>query len=301
MYIKKGFENIFVLKSKLQYFKFQTCNLSNLTDHQKKLMAKSLPKQKQLDGVKHIICVASGKGGVGKSTVAVNLATTFANKFNLKTGLLDADIYGPSIPKMMNLSEHQPETNAKNQMIPLRNYNVNCMSMGFLVDQNAAIVWRGLMVMNAIERLLFKVDWSPLDILVIDMPPGTGDVQLSICQNVKLDGSIIVSTPQDIALLDARRSIEMFNKVNVKNLGLIQNMSGYVCSKCGNIDYIFGRDGCLKLANEISTEFLGDIPLNGEIREKCDSGQPISILSTENKISEIYKKICEKILNSLKN
>ena len=301
MLIKKWHRTVYLFKSAPSSFKEFACNHSSLTEHQKKLMAKSLPKQKQLEGVKRIICVASGKGGVGKSTIAVNLAITFANKFNLKTGLLDADIFGPSIPKMMNLSEHEPTVNAKNQMLPVKNYNVNCMSMGFLVDEKAAIVWRGLMVMNAIERLLFKVDWSPLDILVIDMPPGTGDVQLSICQHVKLDGSIIVSTPQDIALLDARRAIEMFNKVNVKNLGLIQNMSGHSCSKCGNIDYVFGKDGCRQLANEISTDFLGDIPLDGEIRETSDSGQPISILSSNNKIAEIYRKICEQILNSLKN
>ena len=144
-----------------------------LTDHQRAVMARSLPKQKEISGVKKIICVASGKGGVGKSTVAVNIAVTLANAFNLKTGLLDADIYGPSVPKMMNLSGQQPEVDSNNLMIPVRNYNVNCMSMGFLVDENAAMVWRGLMVMQAIERLVFKVNWSPLDVLVIDMPPGT--------------------------------------------------------------------------------------------------------------------------------
>lgn len=155
--------------------------------------------------------------------------------------------------------------------------------------------------MNAIERLMFKVDWAPLDILVIDMPPGTGDVQLSISQNLKLSGSVIVSTPQDIALLDARRAIEMFKKVNVRNLGLIQNMSAYYCSKCGNIDYIFGKDGCMKLANEMGSEFLGDLPLSKEIRESMDLGKPMAILHPDHKISLGYKDICEKILNSLKN
>ncbi|CAF0784925.1 unnamed protein product [Brachionus calyciflorus] len=257
---------------------------SNLSEHQKKMMARGLPKQKELPGVKNIICVASGKGGVGKSTVAVNIACTLANRFNLKTGILDADIYGPSIPKMMNLESHQPELDSNNQMIPLINYNVKSMSMGFLVDEKAAIVWRGLMVMNAIERLMFKVNWAPLDVLVIDMPPGTGDVQLSISQNLKLNGAVIVSTPQDIALLDARRGVEMFNKVNVPILGLVQNMSTFQCPKCNHEENIFGKDGVEKLANEIKCDVLGELPLNREIREKSDTGEPISI-NLVNKLS----------------
>lgn len=283
----------------LRFLNFSRKFSSNLSEHQKKLMQRGLPKQKSLNGVKNIICVASGKGGVGKSTVAVNIACTLANRFDLKTGLLDADIYGPSIPKMMGLESHQPEIDSNNLMIPLINFNVKCMSMGFLVDEKAAIVWRGLMVMNAIERLMFKVKWDPLDVLVIDMPPGTGDVQLSISQNLKLNGAVIVSTPQDIALLDARRGVEMFTKVNVPILGLVQNMSSFICPKCSHKEDIFGTDGVEHLAKEIQSDLLGELPLNRETREKSDSGEPISVSLETHKSSQIYKKICQNILSKL--
>lgn len=273
-------------------------NYSQITEHQKAILSRGLPKQRELTGVKKIICVASGKGGVGKSTVAVNLAVTFANSFNLKTGLLDADIYGPSIPKMMNLTGQQPELDESNLMLPIRNYNVNCMSMGFLVDEKAPIVWRGLMVMQAIERLVFKVNWSPLDVLVIDMPPGTGDVQLSISQNLKLNGAVIVSTPQDIALLDARRAIEMFKKVNVNILGLVQNMSSFHCSNCGHVDHIFGEDGAKQLSEQIKAKFLGDVILNTDVRKASDMGQPISVLNESHVAAKAYKLICEQIISN---
>ncbi len=273
---------------------------NKLTEHQKNVMSRSLPKQKEIVGVKNIIVVASGKGGVGKSTVAVNLAVCLANLFHLKTGLLDADIYGPSIPKMMNLSDQQPELDINNMLLPVRNYNVNCMSMGFLVNEQSAMVWRGLMVMQAIERLMFEVNWSPLDVLIIDMPPGTGDVQLSISQNLKVNGAIIVSTPQDIALLDARRAIQMFNKVNVNILGLIQNMSSFSCSKCGHVEHIFGDDGAKQFAHKMNCTYLGDVVLNTQLRESSDSGQPISILNESNPAAQSFKLICEKIISNFK-
>ncbi|RNA19561.1 iron-sulfur NUBPL isoform X1 [Brachionus plicatilis] len=275
----------------LKFLNFPRKFSSNLSEHQKKLMQRGLPKQKSLNGVKNIICVASGKGGVGKSTAAVNIACTLANRFDLKTGILDADIYGPSIPKMMGLESHQPDIDSNNLMVPLINYNVKCMSMGFLVDEKAAIVWRGLMVMNALERLMFKVKWDPLDVLVIDMPPGTGDVQLSISQNLKLNGAVIVSTPQDIALLDARRGVEMFAKVNVPILGLVQNMSTFICPKCSHKEDIFGLDGVEKLAKEIKCEVLGELPLNRETREKSDSGEPISMNIISRRLSNFFPKI----------
>lgn len=272
---------------------------SKLADHQQKLMQRGLPKQKELNGVRSVICVASGKGGVGKSTVAVNVAVTLANKFGLKTGLLDADIYGPSVPKMMNLQNHEPELESgTNLMLPVRNYNVNCMSMGFLVDEKAAIVWRGLMIMNAIERLMFKVNWSPLDVLVIDMPPGTGDVQLSITQHLKLNGALVVSTPQDVALLDARRGVEMFNKVNVPILGLVQNMSSFVCSNCGHVDHVFGQNGVNRLAQELGCELLADVPLNTQIRLDSDSGVPVS-LKHDSPIADLFKNLCQKLIVKL--
>jgi ATP-binding protein involved in chromosome partitioning len=278
----------------------QCRSFSSTSEHQKKLMSRGLPKQKELPGVKNVICVASGKGGVGKSTVAANLALTFANKFNLNTGLLDADIYGPSVPKLMNLTGHEPEVDAENRLVPLRNFNVSCMSMGFLVDEKAPIVWRGLMVMQAVERLVFKVKWAPLDVLVIDMPPGTGDVHLSISQHLKLNGSVIVSTPQDLALIDARRAIEMFAKLNVPCLGLVQNMSSHVCSKCGHEEFLFGREGVSRLAKEIECDLLASVPLNAELREKSDSGQPIVVENASHPVSLVYADICDKIIKKLK-
>ncbi|RMX46159.1 hypothetical protein pdam_00007832, partial [Pocillopora damicornis] len=199
----------------------------SLEEHQKQQMARGLPKKRPVDGVKHVVVVASGKGGVGKSTTSVNLALgMLASKQSLRVGLLDADIYGPSIPKMMNL-RGQPELTKENMMKPLVNFGVPCMSMGFLVEEGAPIVWRGLMVMSAVEKLIRQVAWGELDVLVIDMPPGTGDTQLSISQLIPISGAVIVTTPQDIALLDACRGTEMFRKVDVPVIGLIQNMSHY--------------------------------------------------------------------------
>jgi ATP-binding protein involved in chromosome partitioning len=297
------FSNVFEIihfKTSLKSSRFYSSSADKI-EYQKKLMSRGLPKQKDLPGVKNIICVASGKGGVGKSTLSTNLALTFANQFNLKVGLLDADIYGPSIPKLMNLENHEPEIDSQtNKFVPLSNFNLKCMSMGFLVDEKAAIVWRGLMVMQAIERLMFKVNWAPLDLLVIDMPPGTGDVQLSITQHLKLNGAIIVSTPQDLALLDARRALEMFTKLNVPCLGLVQNMSSFICSKCEHEEHIFGEDGLKRLALEYpGIDLLNSIPLNKELREGSDSGRPLVITKPEHKISLVYNDLCEKIIQKL--
>ncbi|XP_060569949.1 iron-sulfur protein NUBPL-like isoform X2 [Ruditapes philippinarum] len=229
----------------------------NFKDHQKNLMSKGLPKKATIDGVKKVVVVASGKGGVGKSTTSVNLALAMAaNKPSAHVGLLDADVYGPSLPTMMNL-KGEPHVNEKNQMIPLVNFGIKCMSMGFLVDEKSPIVWRGPMVMGAVQRLLRHVAWGPLDYLFVDMPPGTGDTQLSLSQNIPIDGAVIVSTPQDIALLDARRGAEMFYKVNVPVLGMVQNMSVYVCPKCGHMEHVFGEDGAHKLAEEMKIDLLG--------------------------------------------
>ena len=199
---------------------------------------------------------------------------------------------------MMNL-RGEPELNEKDIMLPLKNYNVNCMSMGFLVKENTPVVWRGLMVMNGIERLIFKTDWSDCDILVIDMPPGTGDIQLSISQNLVLDGAVIVSTPQDVALIDARKAIEMFKKVDVPILGLVQNMSFYKCKSCGHVEHIFGDNGVNRLANDTDCELLGEIIIDKLIRETSDSGNPISITEPNSLISSSYKNICEKLIKKL--
>ncbi|XP_077797004.1 iron-sulfur cluster transfer protein NUBPL isoform X2 [Macaca mulatta] len=246
-----------------------------LKQRRTQIMSRGLPKQKPIEGVKQVIVVASGKGGVGKSTTAVNLALALAaNDSSKAIGLLDVDVYGPSVPKMMNLKGN-PELSQSNLMRPLWNYGIACMSMGFLVEENEPVVWRGLMVMSAIEKLLRQVDWGQLDYLVVDMPPGTGDVQLSVSQNIPITGAVIVSTPQDVALMDAHKGAEMFRKVHVPVLGLVQNMSVFQCPKCKHKTHIFGADGARKLAQTLGLEVLGDIPLHLNIREASDTGQPI--------------------------
>ncbi|XP_049917622.1 iron-sulfur protein NUBPL [Epinephelus moara] len=282
---------------------FARCHRSvdskTLQERQKQQMAKGLPKQKPITGVKQVIVVASGKGGVGKSTTAVNLALGLMANNPLKSvGLLDADVHGPSIPKLMNLKGN-PELSDNNLMIPLTNYGVPCMSMGFLVDEVAPIVWRGLMVMSALEKLLRQVHWGSLDYLVVDMPPGTGDVQLSISQNIPVSGAVIVSTPQDIALLDARRGAEMFKKVNVPVLGLVQNMSVFQCPKCNHQTHIFGSDGARQLADTLGVNFLGDIPLHLNIREMSDRGTPVVVSSPDSPEAEAYRKVASAVVQRL--
>uniref|UniRef100_A0A7M4E5A1 Iron-sulfur cluster transfer protein NUBPL n=1 Tax=Crocodylus porosus TaxID=8502 RepID=A0A7M4E5A1_CROPO len=248
-----------------------------LKEKRAQIMSRGLPKQKPIEGVKQVLVLASGKGGVGKSTTAVNIALALAANDSTKSvGLLDADVYGPSIPRMMNLKGN-PELTSQNLMRPLKNYGIECMSMGFLVEETAPVVWRGLMVMSAIEKLLRQVEWGQLDYLVIDMPPGTGDVQLSVSQNIPIAGAVIVSTPQDIALLDARKGAEMFQKVHVPVLGLIQNMSVFQCPKCKHETHIFGADGVRDLAKTLGLDVLGDIPLDVNIRKTCDTGQPVVV------------------------
>ncbi|XP_035024043.2 iron-sulfur protein NUBPL isoform X1 [Hippoglossus stenolepis] len=287
----------------LHFTRCQRSADSNLQERQKQQMARGLPKQKPITGVKQVIVVASGKGGVGKSTTAVNLALgLMANDATKSVGLLDADVYGPSIPKLMNLKGN-PELTDNNLMIPLTNYGIPCMSMGFLVEDVAPIVWRGLMVMSAIEKMLRQVDWGSLDYLVIDMPPGTGDVQLSITQNIPIAGAVIVSTPQDIALLDARRGAEMFKKVNVPVicvLGLVQNMSVFQCPNCNHQTHIFGSDGARQLAITLGVELLGDVPLHLNIREMSDRGQPVVISSPDSSEAEAYRKVASAVVQRIK-
>ncbi|XP_027134540.1 iron-sulfur cluster transfer protein NUBPL isoform X2 [Larimichthys crocea] len=259
----------------------RTMDSKALQERQKQHMAKGLPKQKPITGVKRVIVVASGKGGVGKSTTAVNLAlAVMANDPSKSVGLLDADVYD-------------------NLMIPLINYGIPCMSMGFLVEDVAPIVWRGLMVMSAIDKLLRQVDWGSLDYLVVDMPPGTGDVQLSITQNIPIAGAVIVSTPQDIALLDARRGAEMFKKVNVPVLGLVQNMSVFQCPNCNHQTHIFGSDGARQLADTLGVQLLGDIPLHLNIREMSDRGKPVVVSSPDSPEAEAYRKVASAVIQRL--
>ncbi|KAM9380835.1 LOW QUALITY PROTEIN: iron-sulfur cluster transfer protein NUBPL [Phaethornis superciliosus] len=270
-----------------------------LRDKRARILSRGLPKQKPIAGVKQVVVLASGKGGVGKSTTAVNVALALAaNDSTKEVGLLDADIYGPSIPKMMNLKGN-PELTSKNLMRPLKNYGIACMSMGFLIEETAPVVWRGLMVMSAVEKLLRQVDWGQLDYLVIDMPPGTGDVQLSVSQNIPIAGAVIISTPQDVALLDARKGAEMFRKVHVPVLGLVQNMSVFQCPKCKHETHIFGADGVRDLAKTLGLDILGDIPLHVNIRETCDSGQPVVISQPQSDAAKAYLKIAMEIVRRL--
>jgi len=270
-----------------------------MKDHQSAMMKKGLPVKRPIDGVKQVILVASGKGGVGKSTVAVNLALAISRHLPQKdVGLLDADIFGPSLPTMMNLSGN-PMLTDKNMIKPLINYNIKCMSMGFLVDNSSPVVWRGLMVMSAVEKLLRQVDWSPLDYLIIDMPPGTGDTQLSIAQNIPVDGAVIVTTPQEIALIDARKGALMFKKVGIPILGLVNNMASYACPNCGHHSHIFGETGAQKLSKEIGVDILSDIPLDTSIMEASDEGHPIVISAGNNAVVQAYMSLAANVLDQL--
>ncbi|TKX24783.1 iron-sulfur protein IND1 [Elsinoe australis] len=235
-------------------------------------MKRGLPEKRPIKDVKKVIAVSSAKGGVGKSTIAVNLALAFARS-GLRSGILDTDIFGPSIPTLLNLSG-EPRLSDNNQLVPLTNYGLKSMSMGYLVPESSAIVWRGLMVMKALQQLLHEVEWGGLDVLVMDLPPGTGDVQLTITQQVQLDGAVIVSTPQDIALKDAVRGVEMFRKVQVPILGMVQNMSAFTCPTCNSTHSIFGSQGVTKKCAEMGVELLGDLPLHPQICEDADRGKP---------------------------
>ncbi|XP_069494568.1 iron-sulfur cluster transfer protein NUBPL isoform X1 [Ambystoma mexicanum] len=280
-------------------FKSSSPEGTALKERQAQLMSRGLPRQKPIPGVNHVVLVASGKGGVGKSTTAVNLALGIvANDATKAVGLLDADVFGPSIPKMMNLRGN-PELSDKNLMRPLVNYGIACMSIGFLVEETAPVVWRGLMVMSAMEKLLRQVDWGMLDYLVIDMPPGTGDVQLSVSQNIPVSGAVIVSTPQDVALIDARRGVEMFRKVHVPVLGLVQNMSVFQCPKCNHETHIFGAGGAAKLAQTIGVDLLGDIPLHLTIRETSDQGRPVVVSQPDSNEAKAYRNVAAEVVRRL--
>src|ERR1700710_1396713 len=245
-----------------------------------------------LPDVKAIVAVSSGKGGVGKSTVAVNLAVSLARQGH-SVGLLDADIYGPSLPRMVGLNR-KPEVRG-DKMIPLQAWGLSCMSIGFLVDEETAMIWRGPMVMGALEQMMGQVEWGALDILVIDMPPGTGDAQLTMAQRVALTGAVIVSTPQDIALIDARRGVRMFEKTNVPVIGLVENMSYYCCPNCGHRADIFGHGGAKAEAAHLGTEFLGEIPLLLDIRLAADAGTPIAASAPDSDAAKAYGTLAARV------
>ena len=248
-----------------------------------------------LPGVKSVIAIASGKGGVGKSTTAVNIATAMAAQ-NVRVGLLDCDIYGPSIPRMLNLSG-QPEMVGERTLRPMANYGIKCMSIGFLVAEDTAMIWRGPMVMQALEQMMRDVEWGELDVLLCDLPPGTGDAQLTMAQRVPLTGAVIVSTPQDIALLDVSRGINMFQQVNVPIFGVVENMSYYVCPECGHRAELFHHGGARETARRLGVDFLGEIPLDISIRATSDAGRPIVVTQPESPHAESYRQIAAGLID----
>jgi ATP-binding protein involved in chromosome partitioning len=246
-----------------------------------------------LPTIKNIVAVASGKGGVGKSTTAVNLALALAAE-GARVGILDADIYGPSQPMMMGI-EGRPESTDGKTMEPMENYGVQVMSIGFLVDTDNPMIWRGPMATQALEQLLRQTNWSDLDYLIVDMPPGTGDIQLTLSQRVPLTGAVIVTTPQDIALLDAKKGLKMFEKVGVPILGIVENMAVHVCSNCGHVEHIFGADGGKKMAAEYGVDYLGALPLSLTIREQADAGRPTVISDADGEVAGIYKTVARQV------
>ncbi|MCB9947288.1 MAG: iron-sulfur cluster carrier protein ApbC [Rhodospirillaceae bacterium] len=251
----------------------------------------------ELPGIRHIIAVASGKGGVGKSTTAVNLALALSAN-GLRAGLLDADIYGPSMPRMMGISG-KPTTRDGKKLEPMLNYGIAVMSIGFMIDEETPMIWRGPMVQSAITQMIRDVNWGELDVLVVDMPPGTGDAQLTMAQQVPLSGAVIVSTPQDIALLDARKGLNMFRKVDVPVLGIVENMSYFVCPACGHQSDIFGHGGAREEAARLGLDFLGEIPLHMAIRETSDGGHPIVMSEPDGLHALAYRAIATRVWDTL--
>jgi ATP-binding protein involved in chromosome partitioning len=259
--------------------------------------ASPMSKQSEIPGIAAVIAVASGKGGVGKSTTALNLALGLRD-LGLRVGLLDADIYGPSVPRLTGIRE-KPQLNDDKKMIPLQRFGLAIMSIGFLVEEDTAMIWRGPMVMSAITQMLRDVAWGTLDVLVVDMPPGTGDAQLTLAQNVPLKGAIIISTPQDLSLIDARRGLAMFKKVNVPVLGIVENMSYFQCPHCGTRSDIFGHGGARHEAERLGVPFLGEIPLHMAIRVSSDSGTPVVESEPDGPHAAIYRAIGTKVRDQL--
>ena len=261
---------------------------SKIVAHSVQLGVKLMPV------VKNIIAVASGKGGVGKSTTAVNLALALAQE-GASVGILDADIYGPSQPQMLGIAGQQPESHDGQNMEPLEAHGIKAMSIGFMVDVETPMVWRGPMVAQALDQLLGQTNWGEIDYLIVDMPPGTGDIQLSMSQKVPVTGAVIVTTPQDIALIDARKGLKMFEKVNIPILGIVENMSIHICSKCGHEEHIFGTGGGEQMGKDYNVEFLGSLPLELAIREMADSGKPTVVGAPDSRAAEIYRGIARRV------
>jgi ATP-binding protein involved in chromosome partitioning len=256
------------------------------------------PEKPLMPGVKHIIAVASGKGGVGKSTTATNLALALKG-LGLKVAIFDADIFGPSQPRMLGVAGKRPTSEDGKIIEPIAAFGMKVMSIGFMMNEEDPVVWRGPMVMGALEQMMRDVRWGEIDVMVVDMPPGTGDTQLTMTQRVPLSGAVIVSTPQDIALIDARKGLAMFKKVNVPILGIIENMSTYICPNCGHEEHIFGHGGARLEATRLACEFLGELPLDIAIRTTSDAGTPIVVSQPKGKHAEAYRRIAERVWEKL--
>jgi ATP-binding protein involved in chromosome partitioning len=267
-------------------------------DIQTKIAAHAVQKGVEpLKGVKNVIAVASGKGGVGKSTVSVNLALALAAE-GATVGIMDADIYGPSQPRMLGLSG-RPDSDDGQSLEPMVAYKIQSMSIGYLVDQDQPMIWRGPMVTQALDQLIHETNWKDVDYLIIDLPPGTGDVQLTLAQKIPVSGAVIVTTPQEIALLDARKGLKMFEKVEVPVLGIVENMSTHVCSSCGHEEHIFGAGGGVKMAEQADVTFLGALPLDMRIREETDNGRPTVVAEPESTIAQSYRAIARRVAGKL--
>ncbi|MFK5971592.1 MAG: iron-sulfur cluster carrier protein ApbC [Candidatus Marithrix sp.] len=264
-------------------------NTTNINIDNKILTHAAQKGVEPVKGIKNIIAVASGKGGVGKSTVAVNLALALL-KDGARVGILDADIYGPSQPRMLGANS-KPESKDGNSLEPVVSHGLQSMSIGYLIEENTPMIWRGPMVTQALEQLLKDTKWDKLDYLIVDLPPGTGDIQLTLAQKIPVSGAVIVTTPQDIALLDALKGLKMFEKVNIPVIGVIENMSIHICGKCGNEEHIFGKGGGVRMAQEQNVDFLGSLPLDIKIRAETDSGRPSVVAEPEGKISQLYCEI----------
>ncbi|MHA3915312.1 iron-sulfur cluster carrier protein ApbC [Halovulum sp. GXIMD14793] len=250
----------------------------------------------KVEGVDRILAIASGKGGVGKSTVAANLATALAAE-GRRVGLLDADVYGPSQPRMLGISGRPASPDGKT-ILPLRNHGVTLMSLGLMTKEDEAVVWRGPMLMGALQQMLGQVAWGQLDVLIVDLPPGTGDVQMTLAQKAEVTGAVVVSTPQDIALLDARKGLNMFDKMNVPVVGIIENMSTHICSKCGHEEHIFGHGGAKVEAEKLNIPFLGELPLNIDIRTAADGGAPIVVSKPDSAEAQAFRAIARNLIET---
>jgi len=292
------YENL-IIKIKESVQKIQEVNSVNvILTSEKQLNKESNTQSSFRVDANNIIAIASGKGGVGKSTFAVNFAVAL-NLLGFRVGILDADVYGPSVPRMMGISR-KPELDENKKLLPLVNYGIKCMSIGFLIDVDTPAIWRGPMVMKALEQMFNGVMWDSLDYLIIDLPPGTGDAQLTLAQKSKLNGAIIISTPQDVALIDARKGINMFKKVNVPVLGIVENMSYFICNNCNQRHEIFSYGGAKKESEKYKTNFLGELPIDINLRINSDEGKPICISNSESNIAKKYLDIARKI-SSLAN